>query len=247
MPGTVLAVLFHFNLLLELQLLSRKLYAFDGAAPQQAGIGGLRDQLNIFPYNYYLVGQPSQLVAFFVALLVTITILLLPLAALLTLQARFLAYQSEAVTWAQRVAIWLDVGFVAVLWPIIMDRGDSWSAFTKRVLDNVNQQRFRWAWRLAGPALAVTWLASTTLKYQDLSVFAACGMASTDGFRTCVATYFKLVKSRGLFYRFASKPLGPRCNGTARRFTARSSAAANVSGRRRDTRLAKRGWRRDLK
>lgn len=44
-----LLVLFHFNLLLELQLLSRKLYAFDRAAPQQAGIGGLRDQLTSFP------------------------------------------------------------------------------------------------------------------------------------------------------------------------------------------------------
>ena len=44
-----LLVLFHFNLLFELQMLSRKLYAFDGAAPQQEGIGGLRDQLNVFP------------------------------------------------------------------------------------------------------------------------------------------------------------------------------------------------------
>jgi hypothetical protein len=157
-----LLVLVHFNLLLQLQLLSRKLYAFDGAAPQHEGIGGLRDQLNIFPYNYYLVGQPSRLVAILIALLVTITILLLPLTALLTLQARFLAYQSEAVTWAQRVAIWLDVGTVAVLWPVIMDRGDSWSAFTTRVWDNVKQRRLRWAWGLAGPALAVTGLASTT-------------------------------------------------------------------------------------
>ena len=154
-----LLVLFHFNLLLELQLLSRKLYAFDAAAPQHAGIGGLRDQLNIFPYNYYLVGQPSRLVGFFVSVLVTITILLLPLAALLTLEARFLAYQSEAVTWAQRAAIWLDVGLVAVLWPVIMDRGDSWSAFMKRVWDNVKEHRFRWAWTVAGLAVAVTLLA----------------------------------------------------------------------------------------
>jgi hypothetical protein len=149
-----LLVLFHFNLLLELQLLSRKLYAFDRAAPQQAGIGGLRDQLNIFPYNYYLVGQTSRLVGFFVAVLV----LLLPLAALLTLQARFLAYQSEAVTWAQRAAIWLDVGIIAVLWPVIMDREGSWGAFMKRIWDNVKQRRLRWAWRFSGVAIAVTLL-----------------------------------------------------------------------------------------
>ena len=44
-----LVVLVHFNLLLQLQLLSRKLYAFDAAAPAEEGIGGLRDQLHIFP------------------------------------------------------------------------------------------------------------------------------------------------------------------------------------------------------
>ena len=99
---------------------------------------------------------------FFVAVLVTITILLLPLATLLTLQTRFLAYQSEAVTWVQRVAIWLDVGFVAVLWPVIMDRRDSWSAFMKCVWDNLRQNRFLYAWSFAGIAIALTWLASTS-------------------------------------------------------------------------------------
>lgn len=154
-----LLVLIHFNLLLQLQLLSRKLYAFERAAPQKEGLGGLRDQLNIFPYNYYLVGQPGRLVEFCVALLVTITILLLPLAALLTLQAFFLAYQSEAVTWAQRVAVWLDVGIVTVLWPVILDRSDSWSAFMKGVWDNFKQRPLTWVWRFAGIALAVTLLA----------------------------------------------------------------------------------------
>ena len=103
-----LLVLVHFNLLLSLQLLSRKLYAFDDAAQKHEG-GGLHDQLNIFPYNHYLIGRPSRLLRNFLALVITITMLLLPLASLLTLEARFLAYQSEPVTWAQRAAIWLDV------------------------------------------------------------------------------------------------------------------------------------------
>jgi hypothetical protein len=63
-----LVFLVHFNLLLQLQLLSRKLYAFDAAAarlilpnfihpsvhaaPKEEGIGGLRDRLHIFPYTY---------------------------------------------------------------------------------------------------------------------------------------------------------------------------------------------------
>src|SRR5262245_58526108 len=174
--GTVpyLLVLVHFNLLLQLQLLSRKLYAFDRAASGEAGMdrpyyqavtsnqpggGGLEDRLNIFPFNYYLVGRPSRLVAFFIALLVTITILLLPLAALLTLHARFLAYQNAAVTWAQRIATWLDVGLVVIIWPVIIDRQDSWSAFVNRVWQSVKQRHFRWAWGFAGFAIAVSSLA----------------------------------------------------------------------------------------
>lgn len=116
-----LVVLVHFNLLLQLQLLSRKLYAFDAAAPAEEGIGGLRDQLHIFPYTYYLIGRPSPVVRLLLGAVVTITLLLLPLATLLVVQLRFLAYQSELVTWAQRFATWSDVALVIALWPVIMD------------------------------------------------------------------------------------------------------------------------------
>src|SRR5262249_60392166 len=95
--------------------------ALDSAA-RGSGTGEVYEQFNIFPYNYYLIGRPNRLVRGFLALAVTITILFLPLAALLTLQARFLAYQNEAVTWAQRVATWLDVALAVVMWPVIMDR-----------------------------------------------------------------------------------------------------------------------------
>jgi hypothetical protein len=57
-----LVVLVHFNLLLQLQLLSHKLYAFDTAAPKEEGSGGLRDRLHIFPYTYYLVGRAGPIV-----------------------------------------------------------------------------------------------------------------------------------------------------------------------------------------
>ncbi len=55
-----LVVLVHLNLLLQLQLLSRKLFAFDAAAPENESLGGLRDRLHIFPYTYYLSGRPSE-------------------------------------------------------------------------------------------------------------------------------------------------------------------------------------------
>lgn len=147
-PGLV--VLVHFNLLLALQLLSRKLYAFDKAVPTEGLVGGLHDQLNIFPFNYYLVGRPSGLVGNLVALVVTITMLLLPLATLLMLQARFLAYQSELVTWAQRVATWSNVILVVILWPLIMDR-DGWSTYIRGFL--------HWLWGCIGFFVVVLWLA----------------------------------------------------------------------------------------
>ena len=155
-----LLVLVHFNLLLQLQLLSRKLYAFDDAAPKDEGIGGLHDQLNIFPYNYYLVGRPSRLVGNLVALVVTITMLLLPLAALLTLQARFLAYQSERVLWWQRAATWLDVVSVVMLWPVIMDRRDSWSAYIRGIWQRARVHWLRWLWGFFGVAIFIAFLTS---------------------------------------------------------------------------------------
>jgi hypothetical protein len=98
-----LVVLVHFNLLLQLQLLSRQLYNFDTAvAKEEERLGGLRDRLHIFPYTYYLVGRPGPIVRRLLGIVVGITLLVLPLATLLVLQLRFLAYQDQAVTWAQR-------------------------------------------------------------------------------------------------------------------------------------------------
>ena len=75
--------------------------------PKEERIGGLRDRLHIFPYTYYLVGRPGPIVRRLLGIVVGITLLVLPLATLLVLQLRFLAYQDQAVTWAQRVAVWL--------------------------------------------------------------------------------------------------------------------------------------------
>ncbi|MDQ3775550.1 MAG: hypothetical protein M3461_14970 [Pseudomonadota bacterium] len=148
-----LVVLVHFNLLLQLQLLSRQLYNFDTAvAQEEERIGGLRDRLHIFPYTYYLVGRPGPIVRRLLGIVVGITLLVLPLATLLVLQLRFLAYQDQAVTWAQRVTVWFDVALVIALWPVIMDRGDSWWDYLRRVAS-----RLRRRWRM-GLAWAAVWV-----------------------------------------------------------------------------------------
>jgi len=139
-----LVVLVHFNLLLQLQLLSRELFAFDAVAPYEEGIGGLRDRLHTFPYTYYLVGRPNLLVRRLVGLMVSITLMLLPFATLIALQLWFLAYQSEAVTWLQRIAIWIDVVLVVIIWPLILDPRDDWYAYWRGILNAHIPRRSVW-------------------------------------------------------------------------------------------------------
>ena len=170
--ASYIVVLVHFNLLLQLQLLSRKLFAFDAAAPPEAGIGGLRDRLHIFPYTYYLVGSPSPLVRPLLGLMVSITMVLLPLITLLVLQLWFLAYQSEAVTWWQRGAIWLDTAMIAILWPVILHPRDDWGGYWRELMAAQVPRRRAWL------ALALL-LAGFVLLFFGLtkiSVFAGLGL-----------------------------------------------------------------------
>ncbi len=139
-----LVVLAHFNLLLQLQLLSRKLFAFDKMAPQNEKSGGLHDRLHIFPYTYYLVGRPKPLVRSLVGVMVSITLVLLPLFTLVALQLQFLAYQSEAVTWWQRVAIGLDLTVIIILWPVILHPKDDWRDYWRVLIKAYLPRRGAW-------------------------------------------------------------------------------------------------------
>jgi len=153
-----LVVLVHFNLLLQLQLFSRKLYAFDKAAPRKEALGGLRERLHIFPYTYYLAGRPSRLVRMLIGLLVSTTLVVLPIVTLLALQIGFLAYQSEGVTWAQRVAVLLDIALIAVLWPIIMHPRDDWRGYWRQLGKIYLSSRWRllpWTAMIAGSVLVL--------------------------------------------------------------------------------------------
>jgi uncharacterized protein YjbI with pentapeptide repeats len=161
-----LVVLVHFNLLLQLQLLSRKLYAFDDAAPADRAIGGPRDRLHIFPYTYYLVGHATAAVNRLISIMVTITVLLLPVVTLLALQFRFLAFQSVYVTWAQRLAAWLDVLVVFILWPVIISRTDSWTAYFRSAIAKLQRH---WVATLPGLVLIATWI--TACLTTDVKVF----------------------------------------------------------------------------
>jgi len=139
-----LVVLVHFNLLLQLQLLSHELFSFDAAVPREEYIGGLRDRLHTFPYTYFLVGRMSPLMRRLVGLMVSITMMLLPFVTLIALQLWFLAYQSEVVTWLQRIAIWIDIVIVTMLWPIILHSKDDWKAYCRKILKVLVPRRRVW-------------------------------------------------------------------------------------------------------
>jgi uncharacterized protein YjbI with pentapeptide repeats len=139
-----LVVLVHFNLLLQLQLLSRELFAFAAAVPEEEVFGGLRDRLHTFPYTYFLVGKLSILMQRLIGVMVSITMLLLPLITLIALQFWFLAYQSEPVTWLQRIALWIDIAVVTILWPIILDPQDNWRRYWRDIVTTLVPRRRVW-------------------------------------------------------------------------------------------------------
>ncbi len=148
-----LLVLVHFNLLLQLQALSRKLYAFEATALCAGREADLSEQLHIFPFASYLIGHPGPIVELLNEFLVSVTMVLLPLMALLALQLRFLAYQDQSITWIERSAVWLDVALALILWPIIMHPKDDWRAYWRELLPGYGPH-----WRI-GPALALTFVA----------------------------------------------------------------------------------------
>jgi uncharacterized protein YjbI with pentapeptide repeats len=145
-----LLVLVHFNFLLQLQLLSRKLNAFNFIAPKDEWNGSSRDQLHGFPFTIYLIGRADPIVRALLELMVSITIILLPLITLLAIQLMFLAYGEESITWAQRAAICIDVVLIVALWPLIMDLKDDWRAFWSRIFAAYSP---KWRLWLALPVL----------------------------------------------------------------------------------------------
>lgn len=141
-PPVVLVV--HFNLLLQLQLLSHKLRTLDGLGPDEAATAGWRDHLSIFAYTQHLIGRPDPLIRPLLGLMVSITVVLLPIGTLLLLQARFLAYQDEAVTWWQRCATCLDVAMLCSIWPLALHTGDRLRGYWREVIAAYVPRRRAW-------------------------------------------------------------------------------------------------------
>lgn len=125
-----MVVLLHFNLLMQLELLSCKLWNLDSGLPDTSAGQQVRDRLFIFPFTHLIAGRTEVLlIRWLVSLVVGITVIALPLFVLLAAQIRFLPFHDEAITWSQRLAVWVDAGMLLALWPLIAspkDRAIEW-------------------------------------------------------------------------------------------------------------------------
>ncbi len=121
-----LLVLLHFNLLIQLELLSRKLWNLDTKIPVSPAGQQLRDRLFIFPFTNLIAGRSSvRLINCLLSLIVGVTVIALPLVILLAAQIRFLPFHDETITWSQRLAVWVDSVMLLSLWPLIASPKDS--------------------------------------------------------------------------------------------------------------------------
>jgi uncharacterized protein YjbI with pentapeptide repeats len=125
-----MVVLLHFNLLMQLELLSCKLWNLDRDLPDTPAGQQVRNRLFIFPFTHLIVGRSEVwLIRWLLSLVVGITVIALPLLMLLAAQIRFLPFHDEAITWSQRLAVWVDAAMLLTLWPLIaspQDRAQEW-------------------------------------------------------------------------------------------------------------------------
>ncbi|ESS72148.1 pentapeptide repeat protein [Methyloglobulus morosus KoM1] len=125
-----MVVLLHFNLLMQLELLSCKLWNLDRGLSDTAAGQQVRDRLFIFPFTHLIAGRSEVLlIRWLMSLVVGISVIALPLAILLAAQIRFLPFHDEAITWSQRLAVWVDAAMLLALWPLIAspkDRAMEW-------------------------------------------------------------------------------------------------------------------------
>ena len=123
-------LLIHFNLLLQLCLLSDKLHGYNAALSKLEDNESRKYfdiQLFPFAFSHTLSGsQHSGVLKILLTVMVWITMIWLPLFLLLGLQVGFLPYHSEQVLEWQRWAIVADLGILTLFWPIIRSPDGKW-------------------------------------------------------------------------------------------------------------------------
>lgn len=116
-------LLIHFNLLLQLHFLAKKLSQFNlqlkklSTEEQQEH---LRTRLLPFPFVQLLsANHQNQWIQGLLVIMVWLLVIILPLFALVQLQLGFLPFHSSMVLWGQRIAIAIDLVLIFSFFPMM--------------------------------------------------------------------------------------------------------------------------------
>lgn len=120
-----LLVLLHGDMLLNFALLAEKLHRLntwlhkiEALVPDSPVTTDLRSRLANFPFSHWIAGNPNyRLIS---GLIMGCTVVCLPPIVLLSAQVGFLPFQSEAITWGQRLAILADLILIIAFWPSLV-------------------------------------------------------------------------------------------------------------------------------
>jgi uncharacterized protein YjbI with pentapeptide repeats len=119
----LLYLVFHFYLLMMLQLLARTAAPFEtqllATLPIEADRELYRARVENALFLQLLIGMKDERAgvnSLLLALIALITIVLAPLATLILLQLQFLPYHSFGITWWQRALVLADPGIVFFMW-----------------------------------------------------------------------------------------------------------------------------------
>ncbi|MFP6734632.1 MAG: pentapeptide repeat-containing protein [Rhodospirillales bacterium] len=133
-------VILHFNLLLQFYMLSRRIRRFRDANSSNVAQGGPSRWILLFPLPYSEAFAPQDgqsanardddghhgLIGWLLRTMTWLMAIGIPIFLLLWMQIRFLAYQSEVITWLHRSMLLLDVGMIAALLPILDSHLSHW-------------------------------------------------------------------------------------------------------------------------
>lgn len=116
----------HFYLLLQLLGLGRRIREFNDAIARTGESEDAqrpeRRKLDTFVIVQMLGGtreERERLTGKFLTAIALITLVIAPVALLLTIQLQFLPYQNQGVTWLHRIALGIDLALLWLFWPSI--------------------------------------------------------------------------------------------------------------------------------
>jgi hypothetical protein len=112
---------------MQLYLLSRKLWKLRGLFQRESSPTLLADRLSLFPFAQIVaaLGMP-WFVRALLTLLISVSVIVVPLSLLVYAQLKFLPFHDEFATAGQRGAVLVDIGVLIAMWPRIASPTGRW-------------------------------------------------------------------------------------------------------------------------